>query len=86
VHKKKNYFTLKYAASLPTCAQKGLPTVVCAIWLFSAETGQAHAMIQVNTLTAIKTGAASAVATRYLANRHASILSIIGAGEQAKTQ
>jgi ornithine cyclodeaminase/alanine dehydrogenase-like protein (mu-crystallin family) len=86
VHEKKKYFTLKYAASFPSCAQKGLPTVQCAIWLFSAETGQAHAMIQANKLTGIKTGATSAVATRYLANQHASILTIIGAGEQAKTQ
>jgi ornithine cyclodeaminase/alanine dehydrogenase-like protein (mu-crystallin family) len=86
VHKDKNFFSLKYAASFPSCAKIGFPTVQSVIWLFSAETGQVLAMIQANTLTAIKTGAASAVATRYLSNPDATILTIIGAGEQAKTQ
>jgi len=86
VHKEKKIFSLKYAASFPSCAKIGMPTVQSVIWLFSAKTGQALAMIHANTLTAIKTGAASAVATRYLSNPDASILTIIGTGEQAKTQ
>lgn len=85
-HTTKNYFTLKYAASFPTCAAQGLPTVQSVIFLFSAETGEIRAMIAANVLTAIKTGAASAVATKYLANKNAPVLTIIGAGEQAKTQ
>ena len=86
LHRNKNFFSLKYATSFPSCAEKNLPTVQSAIWLFSAETGQVVAMIQANALTAIKTGAASAVATRHLSNANARILTIIGAGEQAKTQ
>lgn len=86
VHRDKKFFTLKYAASFPSCAKIGLPTVQSVIWLFSAESGQALAMIEANTLTAIKTGAASAVATRYLSNPDAAILTIVGTGEQAKTQ
>lgn len=86
VHRDKNLFTLKYAASFPSCAAMGLPTVQSVIWLFSAETGEVLAMIQANALTAIKTGAASAVATRHLANTDARILTVIGSGEQAKTQ
>ena len=85
-HRNKNFFSLKYATSFPSCAKKNLPTVQSAIWLFSAETGQVVAMIQANALTAIKTGAASAVATRHLCNAKARILTIIGAGGQAKTQ
>lgn len=86
LHTSKKYFSMKYAASFPSCAGMGLPTVQSAIWLFSAETGQVVAMIQANALTALKTGAASAVATRHLANTDARILTVIGAGEQAKTQ
>lgn len=86
VYTSKNYFTLKYAASFPTCAAKGLPTVQSVIFLFSAETGEIQAMIAANNLTAIKTGAASAVATKYLAKGNAAVLTIIGAGEQAKAQ
>lgn len=86
LHMSKKYFSMKYAASFPSCAAMGLPTVQSVIWLFSAETGEVVAMIQANALTAIKTGAASAVATRHLANADARILTVIGAGEQAKTQ
>lgn len=86
IHKRKKYYSMKYAASFPSCGAKGLPTVQSIIWLFSAETGDVCAMIQANALTAIKTGAASAVATRYLANKDASILTVIGAGNQAKMQ
>jgi len=86
VHKKKKYYSMKYAASFPSCGARGLPTVQSVIWLFSAETGNVCAMIQANALTAIKTGAASAVATRYLAKKDASILTVIGAGHQARMQ
>jgi ornithine cyclodeaminase len=86
MHKKKKYYSMKYAASFPSCGAKRLPTVQSVIWLFSAETGNVCAMIQANALTAIKTGAASAVATRHLANKDASVLTVIGAGDQAKTQ
>ena len=86
VHKRKKYFSMKYAASFPSCGARGLPTVQSVIWLFSAETGNVCAMIQANALTGIKTGAASAVATRYLAKKDASILTVIGAGDQAKMQ
>jgi ornithine cyclodeaminase len=86
VHKRKKYFSMKYAASFPSCGARGLPTVQSVIWLFSAETGNVCAMIQANALTGIKTGAASAVATRYLAKKDARILTVIGAGDQAKMQ
>ncbi|MBT3176018.1 MAG: ornithine cyclodeaminase family protein [Desulfobacula sp.] len=86
VHKRKKYYSMKYAASFPSCGAKGLPTVQSVIWIFSAETGNVCAMIQANALTAIKTGAASAVATRYLAKKDAGVLTIIGAGNQAQMQ
>lgn len=83
---RERYFSMKYAASFPSCHEKGLPTVQSVIWLFSVDTGNACAMIEANALTALKTGAASGVATRFLANENAGILTIIGAGEQAKFQ
>jgi len=86
LHKRHALYSMKYAASFPSCAAKGLPTVQSVIWLFSAETGEACAMIEGNHLTAVKTGAASAVATKHLANADAAELTIIGAGKQARTQ
>lgn len=86
VHGSQPFYSLKCAASFPGCAARGLPTVQSQILLFSKTAGTLSAIVEANWLTALKTGAASAVATRYLARADAGILAVIGAGEQAKTQ
>ena len=53
--------------------------------MFDAE-GKLSALLEANTLGAIRTGAASAVATRYMSREDSSTLGIIGAGHQARTQ
>lgn len=55
-----------------------------AVVLFEPETGGAVAMMDAGLLTAIRTAAASAVATRALARTGASRLTLIGTGEQAE--
>ncbi len=54
--------------------------------LYSAETGDLLAMMEADTLGRLRTGAASAVATRYLARADAGTVGIIGTGGQARTQ
>lgn len=56
------------------------------VLLYGADTGELLAMIQAGTLGGIRTGAASAVATRHMAVPEASVLGVIGAGGQARTQ
>lgn len=85
-HKTEEFFSMKYAASFALGGKKGIPTVQSVTWLFSAKTGEVCAMIHAGFLTAVKTGAASAVAARYLPEENSRILTIIGAGEQAKYQ
>ncbi len=53
--------------------------------LFSSQ-GEALATIEANHLGQIRTGAASAVATRRLARPQASVVGLIGAGFQARSQ
>jgi alanine dehydrogenase len=53
--------------------------------LFDAD-GMLLAFIEANALGAIRTGAASAVATRYMSREESSTVAIIGAGRQARTQ
>ncbi|MCG8619361.1 MAG: ornithine cyclodeaminase family protein, partial [Desulfobacterales bacterium] len=86
VHGSEAFYSLKCAASFPSCAVKGLPTVQSQILIFSKETGTLAAIIEANWLTALKTGAASAVAAHHLAWADTGVLAVIGAGEQAKTQ
>lgn len=53
--------------------------------LFSQETGEPLALMNASQITAIRTAAVSAVATRLLARTDAVELGIIGAGVQART-
>ncbi|MEZ5396281.1 MAG: ornithine cyclodeaminase family protein [Bryobacterales bacterium] len=54
--------------------------------LFDAETTKPLATIEADALGRIRTGAASGVATKFLANPDARVLGMIGSGWQAETQ
>jgi alanine dehydrogenase len=54
--------------------------------LFDTADGRPRALIEADWLGRMRTGAASGLATKYLARRDASSLTIIGAGTQALTQ
>jgi len=54
--------------------------------LFRSTTGEMAALIEADALGQLRTGAASGVATKYLANPDASAACIIGTGYQARTQ
>lgn len=54
--------------------------------LYKENGGQLCAIVQVFALGALRTGAASGVATRYLSNPGSSVLGVIGSGRQARTQ
>jgi ornithine cyclodeaminase/alanine dehydrogenase-like protein (mu-crystallin family) len=60
-----------------------LTFLVC---LFSTESGRALALIEGDVLSQVRTGAASGVATKYLANANADSVGIIGTGWQAQSQ
>jgi ornithine cyclodeaminase/alanine dehydrogenase len=57
-----------------------------AVLLFSCETGALRAIIAGNRLTGVRTGAATAVAAKYLARPNSRVLGILGAGVQARYQ
>jgi len=61
----------------------GLPTVAGIIVLAKPETGQLLAILDATWITVVKTAAASAVATKYLARKDAETLGLVGAGLQA---
>jgi alanine dehydrogenase len=54
--------------------------------LFRSTTGEMAALIEADALGQLRTGAASGVATKYLANADARTVGIIGTGYQARTQ
>jgi ornithine cyclodeaminase/alanine dehydrogenase-like protein (mu-crystallin family) len=54
--------------------------------LYSAQTGELLAFIEADRLGQIRTGAASGVATKYLARKDAKSVAIYGSGWQARSQ
>lgn len=66
-----------------TSSREGLRFLVP---LFRAKTGDLAALIEADYLGQMRTGAASGIATRYLARDDARIAGIVGTGLQARTQ
>jgi ornithine cyclodeaminase/alanine dehydrogenase len=64
----------------------GLPTTIGTLLLNDPRTGALVAIMDAGFLTAMRTGAVSGVATRYLAREDARTVGIFGAGVQARTQ
>ena len=64
----------------------GLPTVMALIELVEPKNGRPLALLDGTMITSFRTGAASAVATKYLARKDSRVLGIIGAGVQSQTQ
>lgn len=78
-HEGSGLLGLKTYAALPS-------GVRFAVLLFSAGDGRLLAIIEADVLGQMRTGAASGVATRYLAREDARTLGLIGTGGQARTQ
>jgi ornithine cyclodeaminase len=77
---------VKVVSVYPDNARYGLPIVIATVIVLDAETGQPRALMDGTYLTALRTGAASGLATDLLAKADATVLGVIGAGAQARTQ
>ncbi len=76
----------KLVSVFPGNPSRGLPLIHAAVVLLDPETGVPQALVEGTALTAIRTGAASGLATDLLARRDAAVLAVIGSGAQARTQ
>ncbi len=76
---------VKLITLTPSNPGRGLPFIHGVYVMFDAETQVPEAVIDGGALTAIRTGAVSGLATRYLANPDASRFVIFGAGVQASS-
>ena len=75
---------LKWVAGFRENPKRGLPPVTALIVLVDPEDGAPLAVMDGTYITAIRTGAASAVFAKALAQKNASTLGIIGAGTQGR--
>src|SRR6188768_47760 len=75
---------IKVITVFHTNKEAGFPSHQGIVILFDAKNGQPLMLFDALEITAIRTAAASAVATKLLSREKSSILAIIGSGEQAK--
>jgi len=75
---------IKVISVFHTNRDAGLPSHQGVVILFDAKHGQPLMIFDATEITAIRTAAASAVATRLLSRENAELLAIIGSGEQAE--
>jgi ornithine cyclodeaminase/alanine dehydrogenase len=66
--------------------ERGLPTLYASYFLLDLQTGAPLALMEAGFLTGIRTGAASALAARFLARPDSRSLACFGAGVQAAFQ
>jgi len=77
-------FGMKVLCVMPGNPSRGLDGHQGAVLLMDGLTGEPRAMVHASAITAIRTAAVSAVATRLLAREDARELALIGSGVQAR--
>lgn len=77
---------IKLLSQYKQTANTGHPTIQGVVILIDAQTNMISAIVDGTYLTALRTGAATGVATRQMARKDASVLALFGAGAQGYTQ
>jgi len=77
---------VKVVSLFPANPARGLAYIQAAVLVFHPATGQAIALLEGSSLTAIRTGAAGGAAIDLLARPESKVVAIFGAGAQSRTQ
>jgi alanine dehydrogenase len=75
----------KLVSLFPRNARSAVPTHQAVIAVFDPETGSPVALIDGTEITAVRTGACSALSVRLLARDDATVLAVLGTGVQARS-
>ena len=76
---------IKWVSGFPENFKRGLPYITGLLILNDAETGLPLAVMDCVWVTAMRTGAATALSARFLARPESSIVGILGCGVQGRT-
>jgi len=78
--------SIKILTQKPCGSSNGIPAIVGVVMLIDSLTGEVLSIMDGEYLTALRTGAASGLATKYFARADADTLAIFGCGAQGRTQ
>ncbi len=76
---------MKWVSGYPENGKRGLPYIAGLLILNDAETGMPLAVMDCTWITAQRTGAATAVAAKYLAREESETVGILGCGVQGRS-
>ncbi len=82
----KKYYGLKMNASNFLNSKVGLPNIMGVVLLYDGERGKPLAIVDAGEPTINRTGAATAVAAKYLAKKNSKVCAICGCGKQGRIQ
>jgi len=83
----RSYFAAKINANFPDNPRRhGLPSIQGTVVLADARSGAPLALMDSASVTALRTGAATAVAAKFLARHNARTVTIVGCGVQGEVQ
>jgi alanine dehydrogenase len=83
----KTYYAAKVNANFPqNMGRWGLPTIQGIVALHDGESGYPLALMDSIEITALRTGAATAVAAKYLARPESKVATVAGCGVQGRVQ
>ena len=81
------YYAAKINANFPgNPARHGLPTIQGVVTLHDARDGRLLALLDSIEITTLRTAAATAVAAKHLAQPDASVVTVLGCGNQGRSQ
>ena len=80
-----NVAGIKWVSGYPENQEKGLPYIAGLLILNDPETGLPVAIMDCSWITAMRTGAVSGLAAKYVANPESEVLGILGCGVQGRT-
>ena len=76
---------IKWVGGYPENYKKGLPYISGLLILNEVETGIPYAVMDCTWITALRTGAASALAAKYLARPDSQVMGVLGCGVEGRT-
>ena len=76
---------VKWVGGFPDNAERGLPYITGLLILNDCETGLPLAVLDCVWITAMRTGAATALSARYLARAESAVVGVLGCGVQGRT-
>jgi ornithine cyclodeaminase/alanine dehydrogenase len=84
--KKAKLASVKFLTQRENRVIPGIPAIQGVVLLMDAETGEILSIMDGEYITALRTGAASGLATRCFARKDAQIMALFGCGAQGRTQ